>query len=274
MFAEVGDLKEVVFDGAADQGLGFAVEGPITGIFLRDGDDGTGGKQGGGGKEEQEAHGNDIESRWGKACKHSREAGMIRKAMEQGAEAGYPVVLRLAGKRCVVFGTGHEAETKAAGLREVGAVVVSAEKYDAALIEGSALVVAAGPDRTENPRIFADCEARGILVNCLDDPPRCRFTYPSVHRQGDLLIAVSTSGACPALAVRLRERFAREFGEEYGRFLRMCRGWREKLVKRYPKFGERKAVWYRIVDSRALGLLKEGKEAEAAAEMERAAGEG
>ena len=198
---------------------------------------------------------------------------MNRTAMEQGAGVGYPVVLRLAGKRCVVFGTGHEAETKVAGLREAGAVVVSAEKYDAAMIEGAALVVAAGPDRTENPRIFADCEARGILVNCLDDPPRCRFTYPSVHRQGDLLIAVSTSGACPALAVRLRERFAREFGEEYGRFLRLCRGWRGRLAEKYPSFGARKAVWYRIVVSGALGLLKEGKEAEAAAEMERAAGE-
>lgn len=191
--------------------------------------------------------------------------------MDETSNAGYPVVLRLAGKHCVVFGTGHEAELKAAGLDAAGARVVRSERFDAALLEGAFLVVAAGPDRSENPRIFAECEARGILVNCLDDPPRCRFTYPSVHRQGDLLIAVSTSGACPALAVRLRERFEREFGSEYARFLAMCRDWRPRLADLYPDFGQRKAAWYRIVDSRALALLREGRDAEAAAEIERAA---
>jgi precorrin-2 dehydrogenase / sirohydrochlorin ferrochelatase len=147
---------------------------------------------------------------------------------------GYPVVLRLEGKRCVVIGAGHEAEQKAEGLQSAGAAVVRAEQYSPALLEGAFLVVAAGPDRTENPRIYTDCEARGILVNCLDDPPRCRFTYPSVHRQGDLIIAVSTSGACPALAVRLRERFEREFGPEYARFLAICRGLRDRLARAYP----------------------------------------
>jgi precorrin-2 dehydrogenase / sirohydrochlorin ferrochelatase len=190
--------------------------------------------------------------------------------MEQVSSTGYPVVLRLAGKRCVVFGTGHEAEQKAAGLRAAGAEVVQSAHYDPALIEGAFLVVAAGPDRSENPRIFADCEARGILVNCLDDPPRCRFTYPSVHRQGDLLIAVSTSGACPALAVRLRERFEREFGKEYEWFLEMCRGLRGRLSTLYPDFGARKAAWYRIVDSPALVLWKEGRAAEAEAAVESA----
>jgi siroheme synthase-like protein len=183
---------------------------------------------------------------------------------------GYPVVLRLAGKRCVVIGTGQEAEQKAAGLREAGADVVCAAGFDAPLLDGAFLVVAAGPDRSVNARIFAECEARSVLVNCLDDPPRCRFTYPSVHRQDDLLIAVSTSGACPALAVRLRERFAAEFGAEYARFLEICRTLRDRLALQFPDFAERKAVWYRIVDSRALELLKAGRGADAEAEIERA----
>jgi len=181
---------------------------------------------------------------------------------------GYPVVLRLAGKRCVVIGTGHEADQKAEGLREAGAEVVVAPTFAEVLLEGAYLVVAAGPDRSDNTQIFAACEARGILVNCLDDPPRCRFTYPSVHRQGDLLIAVSTSGACPALAVRLRERFAREFGPEYARFLEICRSLRERLARLYPGFLERKTLWYRIVDSPALTLLREAREPEALAAIE------
>lgn len=196
---------------------------------------------------------------------------IIKTVMDETSNAGYPVVLRLAGKHCVVFGKGHEAELKAAGLEAAGARVARSERFAPDLLEGAFLVVAAGPDRSENPRIFAECETRGILVNCLDDPPRCRFTYPSVHRQGDLLIAVSTSGACPALAVRLRERFEREFGSEYARFLAMCREWRARLAYLYSDFGQRKAAWYRIVDSRALALLREDRKAEAAAEIERAA---
>lgn len=184
---------------------------------------------------------------------------------------GYPVVLRLEGKRCVVIGVGPEAEQKAAGFHSAGAAVVRAERYRPALLEGAFLVVAAGPDRADNARIFADCEARGILVNCLDDPPRCRFTYPSVHRQGDLIIAVSTSGACPALAVRLRERFEREFGPEYARFLAICRGLRDRLARVFPDFEERRRCWYRMVDSGALDLLRQGREEEARAELESAA---
>lgn len=187
---------------------------------------------------------------------------------------GYPVVLRLEGKRCVVIGAGQEAEQKAAGLESAGASVVRAERYFPALVEGAFLVVSAGPDRGDNARIFAECEARGILVNCLDDPPCCRFTYPSVHRQGDLIIAVSTSGACPALAVRLRERFEREFGPEYASFLAICRGLRERLAGLFPDFAERKRRWYQIVDSPAIGLLREGREDEARAEIEALAGPG
>lgn len=181
---------------------------------------------------------------------------------------GYPVVLRLAGKRCVVFGTGHEAEQKAAGLRAAGASVARAAAYDEALLDGAFLVVAAGPDRKDNARIFAACEQRSILVDCLDDPPHCRFTYPSVHRQGGLLIAVSTSGSCPALAVRLRERLEREYGGEYARFLELCRDLRGRLAARFPDFAVRKAVWYRIVDSPALALLRQGRDQDARAAVE------
>lgn len=181
---------------------------------------------------------------------------------------GFPIVLQLAGKRCVVVGTGREADQKAADLREAGAAVVDSETWSDSLLDGAFLVVAAGPDRSVNPQIYAACERSGVLVNCLDDPAYCRFTYPSVHRQGDLLIAVSTSGACPALAVRLRERFEREFGPEYAAFLEICRGLRDRLAGAIPDFQSRKAIWYRIVDSPALSLLKHGRRAEAEQEID------
>lgn len=193
---------------------------------------------------------------------------MIESVMVETTPAPYPIVLRLQGLRCAVFGSGHEAALKSAALEQAGAIVVRSADYDPALIDGASLVIAAGPGREENPRIFADCTARGIFVNCLDDPPNCRFTFPSVHRQGDLTIAVSTNGACPALAVRIRETLGRAYGPEYSAFLEMCRALRDRLKRVAPEFERRKAFWYRLVDSPALGLLREGKRFEAEAVKE------
>lgn len=176
---------------------------------------------------------------------------------------GYPIILSLAGKRCVVVGRGREADEKSDGLRDAGAVVVRSETWHESLLNGAFLVVSAGPDREMNPVIFEACERRGILVCSIDDPASCRYTYPSVHRQGDLIIAISTSGSCPALSVRLRERLQRELGPEYATFLEICRGLRERLSRLVPAFAERKAIWYRIVDSRALDLIRNGKRREA-----------
>jgi precorrin-2 dehydrogenase/sirohydrochlorin ferrochelatase len=181
---------------------------------------------------------------------------------------GYPIILSVAGKRCVVVGHGREADEKSAGLREAGAVVVRSEWWDERLLDGAFMVVSAGPDREINAAVFDACERRGVLVCSIDDPAHCRFTYASVHRQGDLIIAISTSGSCPALAVRLRERFQREFGPEYATFLEICRGLRARLARLVPAFLERKAIWYGIVDSPALDLIRAGKTREAEAAIE------
>lgn len=188
---------------------------------------------------------------------------MIETDMDELQSAPYPIVLRLQGQRCTVFGSGHEAESKTAALEAAGARVARSESYDPALIEGATLVISAGPDRSQNARIFADCAARGILVNCLDDPPHCRFTFPSIHRQGDLTIAVSTNGTCPALAVRIRETLGRSYGPEYAKFLAICRNVRRQITESIPEFGARRALWYRIVESPAIGLLGQGRDEEA-----------
>lgn len=183
--------------------------------------------------------------------------------METPPAAPFPIVLRVQGERCVVLGSGHEAELKSAALERAGATVVRLEQYDPALIEGAFLVVSAGPGRSENPRIFADCVARGILVNCLDDPQHCRFTFPSIHRQGDLTIAVSTNGACPALAVRIREAIGRVYGPEYGAFLSLCRTMRERVRRAISSFEGRRGFWYLLVESPVLKMLREGRGKEA-----------
>jgi precorrin-2 dehydrogenase/sirohydrochlorin ferrochelatase len=182
---------------------------------------------------------------------------------------GYPVVLQLEGKRVLVLGQGREAEEKSSALAECGALVTRIERpFQAGDCEGFFLVVAASPDRSQNAAVFAEAERLGILVNCVDDPPHCRFTFASIHRQGDLLLAVSTQGACPALAVRLRQRLAAELGPEYAEFLELMRELRSRMARTFPNFSKRREIWYRLVDSPALALLREGRKDEALALIE------
>ena len=64
-------------------------------------------------------------------------------------------------------------------------------------------------------QIFDECETAGIWVNSADDPERCTFTLPAVHRQGSVMVAVSTGGASPALSSWLRREIADLIGPEF-----------------------------------------------------------
>lgn len=201
---------------------------------------------------------------------------------------GYPVFLDLEGQPCIVFGGGPLAEEKARGLVEAGAqlTVVSAEldpvfgpliarghcqwiarDYRPGDMRGCFLAVSAG-DRQYNGAIWEEGNRENVIVNCLDDPPHCRFIYPSIHRQGDLVVALSTTGKCPALAVRLRQRLGEELGPEYAAFLEIVGRFRERLSSLLPDFATRKAVWYQLVDSPAIEILKRGDRPAAEAELE------
>jgi len=179
--------------------------------------------------------------------------------------AGYAVNLNVEGRRVLVLGSGEEAERKAAGLAECGARVERLERYEPGCATGFFLVVAAGLGAAENALLFDECERERVLVNCLDDPPHCRFTFPSLVRRGALQIAISTEGRCPALAVRLRERLERELGPEYAEFLDLAQAERAALAARVPAFAERKRIWYELVDSEVLELLRQGDRAAALA---------
>jgi siroheme synthase-like protein len=191
----------------------------------------------------------------------------------------YPVLLNLEGRRCAVIGGNAMAAEKALGLCEAGAVVtVLAETVVDELAEaillgnirwiqrqwqrgdlaGFYLAVCAPDDRRINAAIHSEAEEHGILFNALDDPPHCGFIYPSIHRQGDLVVAISTSGSAPALAVRIRQRLGSELGPEYGEFLRLARGYRDAITGQIAEFGPRRELWYRIVDSEIVSLLKHG----------------
>lgn len=187
----------------------------------------------------------------------------------------YPIFLDLTGKKCLVTGEGFEVAGKVKGLVDASAQVVYVNPhaveeiaqlasqglvtwfqrdFEAFDVEGCFLVIA---DLEDNSALFRLCEKRGILCNAVDDPEHCRFSFGSVHRRGELTIAVSTNGWAPAVAVRLKERFQREIGPEFEALLDLLKEVRPEITTRISDFGVRKALWYKIVDSEMLALLRE-----------------
>ncbi len=142
----------------------------------------------------------------------------------------YPVFLNLEGRRCVVIGGGKIAEGKVLKLIDSGAkiTVISPDatpaigdaanrgdiefhlrKYQAGDLQGAFLAIAATNDRVVNQEIFEEAENLGVLLNAVDDPPRCSFIAPSIVERGPVTLAISTGGASPALARKLRETLAK-----------------------------------------------------------------
>lgn len=139
----------------------------------------------------------------------------------------YPVFLNLTGRRCVIIGGGQIAEGKISKLLDSGAQIIvispdatqgirgyadrgqielSLRKYQEGDLKDAFLVVAATNDRVVNQEIFEEAEKSGILLNAVDDMPRCSFIAPSIVEKGPVTVAISTGGASPALARKLREK--------------------------------------------------------------------
>ena len=116
-------------------------------------------------------------------------------------------------------------------------------------LEGrSCLVVAATSVASLNRRVFADAEERGLLCNVVDVPELCSFILPAVHREGPIALAVSTGGASPVLAQRLRERLAALIDPEHAELARRLSELRPWVKAHYPTYEERRDFFRELVE--------------------------
>jgi siroheme synthase-like protein len=111
-----------------------------------------------------------------------------------------------------------------------------------------------------------------MLVNVVDVPPLCNFILPAIVRSGPLAIAISTAGASPALAKRMKREVSDLFGEEYARLaviLNDARGWAKSTL---PTYQDRKEFFEGIVNGEPdpVVLLREGREQDVLALIEAA----
>ena len=179
----------------------------------------------------------------------------------------YMACLDLEGRRALVVGGGTVAREKVEGLLACGArVTVVAPEIEAELdrpgvellrrasrsadLEGRLLVVAATSTSSVNRQVFRDAEARGLLCNVVDVPGLCSFILPAVHRQGPIAVAVSTGGASPALAQRLRDDIAGVVGSRHAELADELRALRPWAKERYPSYEARRDFFQALVAER------------------------
>jgi precorrin-2 dehydrogenase/sirohydrochlorin ferrochelatase len=211
-------------------------------------------------------------------CDQSCVRGMLETPL-------YIACLRLGGRGCLVVGGGEVGLEKVEGLLVCDADVTlvapeAVEELEAYADEGSIrwerraftdadldgrfLAIAATGDTEVNIAVYEGAERRAMLVNVVDVPPLCNFILPAIIRTGPLAIAISTAGASPALAKRIKREIAEAFGEDYARLaviLNESRGWAKATL---PTYQDRKRFFEGIVngDPDPIELLRADRERE------------
>ena len=219
----------------------------------------------------------------GKECVCQLRKGVCDQSCVRGMldTPFYIACLKLSGRRCVVIGGGSIGLEKVEGLLACdGKVTLIAPRAEPALeeyaregsiewqrrpyagasdLEGAFMAIAATDDTDVNIAVYEDAEARAMLVNVVDVPPLCNFILPAIVRSGPLAIAISTAGASPALAKRMKREIEGQFGESYARLavlLNEARGWAKATL---PTYQERKEFFEGIVggDPDPIALLQD-----------------
>ena len=222
----------------------------------------------------------------GKQCVCQLHRGICDQSCVQGMldTPFYIACLKLSGRRCVVVGGGEIGLEKVEGLLACdGQVTLIAPTAEPALeqyaregsirweqrdyagaddLEGVFMVIAATDDTDVNIAVYEDAERRAMLVNVVDVPPLCNFILPAIVRMSPLAIAISTAGASPALAKRMKREIEAQFGEPYAQLavlLNEVRGWAKATL---PTYQDRKDFFEGIVGGEPdpIALLRDDGE--------------
>ena len=197
----------------------------------------------------------------------------------------YVACLNLTGRRALVVGAGRVGLEKIEGLLSCGARVTvvapeAVDGFDRIVAEHPEvtwqrrpyrpddldehfLVIAATANSDLNRRVYSDAEARSMLVNVVDVPELCNFILPAIVRRSPLTFAVSTAGASPALAKRIRNEMAAKFGDEYARLAELLDEVRQWAKTNLATYDDRREFFDGIVnaDPDPIELLRAGDEA-------------
>ena len=207
----------------------------------------------------------------------------------------HPVFLDLHGRCCVVVGGGAVAQQKVESLLDAGArvTVVSPSltdgleelaatheilhhprTYRRGDLDDAVLAYVAVDDDAVRAAVAADAAASRVLVNVVDVPQLCTFIAPAVVRRDPVVVAVSTGGASPALARRLRQELEVRVGDEYGVAATILARLRPVVQRAESDPQARARTFARLVDGPLLDALRKRDTAGVDTILRDAAGEG
>jgi len=180
-------------------------------------------------------------------------------------------------KLCVVVGGGRVAERKVRSLlkagakvkvvgpeltpslsrfKEEGQIVYRPRRFRSGDLRGAFLAFAATDDRKTNGQVFRQALKLRLPVNVVDDPAHSSFIIPSLVEQGDLLVAISTSGQSPALAKALRQKLQKEIGPEYSYLLKLLGAVRRKILPLGLGQDRNQKIFRKLVRDDLLSLIR------------------
>lgn len=191
----------------------------------------------------------------------------------------YPVFLSLRHRLAVVVGGGSVAERKVrtllryspdvlviapeltSGMQELEdacEITIERRGYVRGDLQNAAIVICATDDEEVNRAVHAEAEERGALVNVVDVPELCNFIVPSVIHRGPFQIAISTAGAAPAVAKRVRRKLQAEFGPEWEPYVVLLGQLRQVVMQRVEDPDERKRIFEAVADTDLLDRVRAG----------------
>jgi precorrin-2 dehydrogenase/sirohydrochlorin ferrochelatase len=192
----------------------------------------------------------------------------------------YPIFLNLSDQLCVVVGGGTVALRKVRGLVssdarvvvisprltdelsdlvEKGLVEWKKRSYQSGDLQGALLVFAATNDPQVQQSIAREADAKGQLINRVDDPGECTFQVPATVHRGDLVVAVATGGKSPAVAALLRQQLEESIGSEYEQLLALVAAIRTQLSREKSSQPQRKAQFEKLLRQDILQWIKNGQ---------------
>jgi len=172
--------------------------------------------------------------------------------------------LDLRGRDCLVVGGGRVATEKVHGLLDCEARVtvvaphiddqlrrlpvrIERREFERADVDGRLLVIAATDDREVNVAVSRAAAEESTLCNVADDPELCSFILPAIVRRDPIVVGVSTGGASPALAQRIRSDIAGLVGPEHAELARRLRALRPWAKRELPTYDARRDFFESLV---------------------------
>ncbi|MEB2348444.1 MAG: siroheme synthase CysG [Comamonadaceae bacterium] len=189
----------------------------------------------------------------------------------------FPLFLNLRGRRVLVVGAGLVAARKIALLLSAGAQVtvlakvahpsVSAQAdqghitlhlgaFDAQWLQGMWLVIAATNDEALNAVVAQAASARQLWCNVVDDASRSSAQVPAIVDRAPVTIAISSGGAAPVIARRLRERIESLVEPSIGSLTALARRQRAAIRRARPELGARRRFYHWLLDGPVHDALR------------------